>query len=89
MKYFVRSLLFLGVVMIPFVLQAQTDTIRVTSDLTGNTQGNLNTAINTVIQADSINHTTNFSNTVFMLEPVRLLHSYRYDHDTRASALLP
>ncbi len=69
MKYFVRLLLFLGVVMIPLVLQAQTDTIVVTSDLTTSTQGNLNNAINTVIVADSVNHTNHFSNTVFMLQP--------------------
>jgi len=69
MRYLVWSLLLLGVIMIPFALQAQTDTIVVTSDLTTSSQGNLNTAINNVIQADSINHTNKFSNTVFMLQP--------------------
>ena len=68
MKLFIRSLLF-ALAMVPVLLQAQTDTITVTSDLTTNTEGNLNIAISQVIVADSLNHTNKFSNTVFKLEP--------------------
>ena len=68
MKLFIRSLLF-GVVMVPILLHAQTDTILVVSDLTTATEGNLNNAISKVIVADSVNHTNKFSNTVFKLEP--------------------
>ncbi len=68
MKLFIRSLLF-AAVMIPVSLYSQTDTIVVTSDLTTGTEGNLNNAISKVIVADSVNHTSKFSNTVFKLEP--------------------
>lgn len=68
MKIFFWSLLFASV-MIPLSLYAQTDTITVISDAQNSTEGNLNTAISNVIVADSVNHTNNFSNTVFLLQP--------------------
>ncbi len=68
MKIFMWSLL-LAVVMMPVALYAQTNVIHVVSDLTNNTEGNLNNAISQVIIADSVNHTSVFSNTVFMLDP--------------------
>ncbi len=68
MKHFI-GLLLLAAVMIPASLFAQTDTVVVTSDLTTSTEGNLNNAIGDIIKADSINHTNNFSNTVFKLQP--------------------
>ena len=64
MKLSIWSLLF-ALVMMPVLLCAQTDTIVVTSDLTTNTEGNLNNAISQVINSDS----AHFSNYVFMLQP--------------------
>ncbi|MCL5021667.1 MAG: T9SS type A sorting domain-containing protein [Bacteroidetes bacterium] len=62
-------LLLIAAVMIPASLSAQTDTLVVTSDLTTSTEGNLNNAIGNIILSDSLNHTNNLSNTVFMLQP--------------------
>ena len=67
MKHFIWSLFF-AAVMIPVSLYAQTDTVVVVSDLTTSTEGNLNNAIGAVTTADSVNHTNNLSNTVFMLQ---------------------
>jgi len=69
MKHFIWSMFF-AAVMVPALLYAQTDTVVVVSDLvSGPGSGNLNNAISQVIKADSINHTNNFSNTVFELQP--------------------
>jgi hypothetical protein len=68
MKIFFLSLLF-ALIMMPISLYAQMDTITVISDYTNSTEGNLNTAISNVIVADSVNHTSKFSNTVFLLQP--------------------
>ena len=63
MKLFIWSLLFALAVM-PAALYAQTDTVLVVSDLTTNTEGNLNNAISHVINTDS----AHFSNYVFKLQ---------------------
>ncbi len=68
MKHFIWLLLF-AAVMIPLSLHAQTDTVVVVSDLTTNTEGNLNSAIGNIITSDSVNHTNKLSNTVFKLQP--------------------
>ena len=66
MKKLLFALLFAA---LPVCLYAQTDTVNVPSDLNSGTEGNLNNAIAAVINADSVNHTSKFSNTVFKLEP--------------------
>jgi hypothetical protein len=65
MKKIVLSLLLI-VAAVSVSLYGQTVTVKVTSDLTNSTEGNLNTAISNVINADPTG--AKLSNTVFQLE---------------------
>ena len=65
MKKIVLSLLLIAAA-VSVSLYGQTVTVKVTRDLTTRTQGNLNTAISNVINADPTG--AQLSNTVFQLE---------------------
>ena len=66
MKKFALTMLFIAAAS-SVLLSAAKDTIRVVSDATASTEGNLNAAISTVITADPTG--AKLSNTVFKLEP--------------------